>query len=419
MPSTQPAGRRRYTDGSEVNTMRIQDEYARCVELARPWRRARPRRDAAAGLTLTDEHALVEHEPEWAELAEVPAFNALGYDGAGQVVAVLDSGVERATPALAENWGGGVSTIPGDTWLWHRGDRCDSFFHGTATAGVVAQAMPHARLLALKAFDQRPSTRLGARRNEVQWWVRAIDWLHRWQAKHEVRGVVVNISMGLTPARAPRGSASWIKAWADVRALEQAITRSVDEFGNVYCAAAANDGQRGSPPSYPAAFDGLVLAAGSLRLERHNGRLFVELSEFSNTNAYVDFVCPGEDVWTFLPTRTAAQFRRVYESAIASGAMRVERGRCGGVTQWLVELDGTSFASPALAALVAGVMQECKRQHDGHIPTTAEVRRTLVERSERFTDENGRTWLVPTLLASAGAAASSSGLLDGAKTEYE
>jgi len=384
--------------GTEVNGMGMREEYGRCIGTARPCPARRPRQRGAAGhVALSDEHALEKHEPEWAELAEAPAFNALGYDGAGQVVAVLDTGVERATPALTENWGGGVSTIPGDTWLWHRGERYDSFFHGTATAGVVAQAMPRVRLLALKAYDQRRVT------NDAQWWVRAIEWLHGWQAKHDVRGVVVNVSLGLAPGLARRGSAAWTKAWADVRALERAIARSVDEYGNIYCAAAANDGERGSPASYPAAFDGLVLAAGSVRLERCDGRLVVELSAFSNTNAYVDFVCPGEDVWTFLPTRTAGKFQRAYRAAIAAGAVRVERGACDRATQWLVELDGTSFASPALAGLVAGVVQEFKTEHDGQVPTMGEVRRTLVERSERFTDTAGRTWLVPTLIASGDA----------------
>ena len=169
--------------------------------------------------------------------------------------------------------------------------------------------------------------------------------------------------------------------------------------GNVYVAAAANDAQRGSPAAYPAAFDGLVLAAGSMRLTRHDGRFLVELSDFSNTNAYVDFVCPGEDVWTFLPTRTARRFRRIYRSAIRAGVVRVERASCKGKTQWLVELDGTSFASPALAAMVAGLMQQLMQENDGRLPTTADVRRALVERSERFVDPTGRTWLVPTLLA--------------------
>jgi subtilisin family serine protease len=368
--------------------MRYDADYARCLELARP----RPKR-GEAGLEMRDEDRLEVNEPEWAALSEVPAFNALGYDGAGEHAAILDTGIERATPALEPNCAGGISTIPGDNALWRRGYRTDSFFHGTGTAGVVAQTMPRVRLLALKCFDQRRVC------NDVGWWVGAIEWLHRWQAKHDVRGVVVNVSLGIAPERAPRGSPAWEKAWADVRALEQAIAQSVDEFGNFYCAAAANDGQSGSPAAYPAAFDGLVLAAGSIRLVRRDGRFLVELSEFSNTNAYVDFVCPGEDIWTFLPTRTSGEFRRVYAGAIAAGLVRVKQVPRGRTMQWLVELDGTSFASPALAGLVVGLVQEYKRTHEGRVPTTAQVRGLLVERSERFVDPTGRTWLVPTMLA--------------------
>ena len=371
--------------------MRTDKEYARCIRLAPP------RRAPTARLALQAEEALAAHEPEWAELSEVPAFNALGYDGAGEHVAVLDTGIERATPALRSNCAARVTTIPGDNFLWRRGARYDSFFHGTATAGVVAQTMPRVRLIALKCFDQRRA------RNDARWWVEAIGWLHRWQERRGVRGVVVNVSMGIAPASARRGSAAWTKAWGDVRALEQAIARSVYEFGNIYCAAAANDGRRGSPAAYPAAFDGLVLAVGSMRLTKRAGRFVVERSDFSNTNAYVDFVCPGEDVWTFLPTRTAGKFRRAYRGAIRAGIVRVKRALSGRRTQWLVELDGTSFASPALAGMVAGLVQEYRRAHDGRLPTTPEIRNLLVERSERFTDYTGRTWLVPTMLSGGNA----------------
>jgi len=362
-------------------------DAARCIGLVGP-RRGRP-----VGLALRDDQALGVHEPEWAALSQVPAFNALGFDGADQYVAVLDTGIERATPALGDNCVAGVSTVPGDNFLWRRGYRYDSFFHGTATAGIVAQTMPRVRLISLKCYDQRRVY------NRAAWWIKAIEWLHRWQEKHSVGAVVVNVSMGLAPERAQRGSAAWTAAWQDVRTLERVITRSVYEFGNVYCAAAANDGRRGSPASYPAAFDGLVLAAGSVGLSRRDERCVVEVSDFSNTNEYVDFVCPGEDVWTFLPTRMVRTFRRAYVSALRAGSVRLKRTRTGGTTQWLVELDGTSFASPALAGMVAGIVQQYKRSHEGRVPTTADVRRVLVERSERFTDHGGRTWLVPTLLA--------------------
>jgi len=370
---------------------RTETEYARCVSLVGP------RRGGTLGLAVRDEDALAAHEPEWAALSEVPAFNALGFDGAGEHVAVLDTGIERATPALDGHVIAGVSTIPGDNFLWRRGHRYDSFFHGTATAGVVAQTMPRVRLITLKGYHQRRA------RNDAQWWVTAIEWLHRWQEKQGVRGVVVNVSMGLAPERARRGSAAWTKAWQDVRALEKVITRSVVEFGNFYCAAAANDGECGSPAAYPAAFDEIVLAAGSVRLTRCDGRFLVELSEFSNTNAYVDFVCPGEDVWTFLPTRTERLFRRVYRGAIRAGTIRVKRERLGKQTQWLAELDGTSFASPALAGMVVGLVQQYKKAHDGRVPTTAALRRLLADRSERFTDGAGRTWLVPTMLTGGEA----------------
>jgi subtilisin family serine protease len=263
--------------------------------------------------------------------------------------------------------------------------------------------MPRVRLIALKCYDQRRAD------NDARWWVEAIEWLHGWQERRGVRGIVVNVSMGIAPARARRGSAAWTKAWGDVRALERAIARSVYEFGNIYCAAAANDGRSGSPAAYPAAFDGLVLAVGSIRLTKRAGRFVVERSDFSNTNAYVDFVCPGEDVWTFLPTRTAGAFQRTYRGAIGAGIIRVKCTRPGGKTQWLVELDGTSFASPALAGMVAGLVQEYRRAHDGRVPTTAEIRTLLVERSERYTDHTGRTWLVPTMLPGGNACMDSPG----------
>ena len=63
------------------------------------------------------------------------------------LIAVVDSGVDYNHPALAEATAGGWDYISGDARPY------DDAFHGTQVASLVTAVAPHARILALKAFN--------------------------------------------------------------------------------------------------------------------------------------------------------------------------------------------------------------------------------------------------------------------------
>lgn len=66
-------------------------------------------------------------------------------DGAGVVVAVVDSGVDAAHPDLTGR------VLPGHN-LWDRGDASDGCGHGTHLAGIVAAIAPQASILPVKVM---------------------------------------------------------------------------------------------------------------------------------------------------------------------------------------------------------------------------------------------------------------------------
>jgi len=315
-------------------------------------------RHVSLGTYLDSGHTLNDYEPEWTELTGIESFIQQGFDGRGMYCAVLDTGIDSKSPAIRQNFYTGISTIPGDGYICRRGAFTDSFYHGTATAGCVLQTMPGIRLINLKCFDQSRK-----HDNDIAWWVDALDWLYRWQKRKKIYGVAVNI----------------------------------EQTGDYVCAAAANFGLEGSPVSYPAAFDKTVMAVGSLRLKKVDGRYLMDLSPFSNYNEYIDFVALGEDFWTFLPNSNIKKFKQVFNREIDSGLIKIKKVPYRKSFQWMIEADGTSSASPAFAGIVAGLVAQYKQNHDGRLPDMETVRKLLQARAKEFTGSGGRKWLVPTM----------------------
>jgi hypothetical protein len=88
-----------------------------------------------------------------------PAAWALGATGAGQLVAVVDTGVNAAHPDLV---GQIATTPPGWDWVDNDGDPADANGHGSHVAGIVAARQgrrgisgvaPDARILPLRVLD--------------------------------------------------------------------------------------------------------------------------------------------------------------------------------------------------------------------------------------------------------------------------
>ncbi|MDG4778678.1 type VII secretion-associated serine protease mycosin [Micromonospora sp. WMMD961] len=219
--------------------------------------------------------------------------------GAGVTVAVVDSGVDRVHPQLAER------VLAGTDLLDAGGDgRRDCAGHGTGVASIIAAAprpgvafrglAPDARILPVRVSEQQVvQGRESGRTVSADEFARAI----RWAVDHDAD--VVNLSVVL---------------YADDPEVRSAVRYAV-ERDVVLVAAAGNLHDNGNPQPFPAGYDG-VLGVGAIGAD--GGR-----TAFSQTGPYVDLVAPGSEVLTAAP---------------GAGHLRVE---------------GTSYAAPFVAATAA------------------------------------------------------------------
>ncbi|HPW56355.1 MAG TPA: S8 family serine peptidase [Thermoanaerobaculaceae bacterium] len=96
-------------------------------------------------------------------MLEVPAVHALGLDGAGVSVAVLDTGVDYRHPELAP---GGTDAAAKTVKLWdaigNDDDPMDENGHGTSVAGIIAGSVdgvaPKARIVAVRVLNAQGSS---------------------------------------------------------------------------------------------------------------------------------------------------------------------------------------------------------------------------------------------------------------------
>ncbi|GLY26059.1 type VII secretion-associated serine protease mycosin [Micromonospora sp. NBRC 101691] len=238
-------------------------------------------------------------EAPWPQVRYAPDRLAPLATGAGTVVAVIDSGVDRRHPQLAGQVLDGTDFLdPGDD-----GSR-DCAGHGTGVASVVAAApragiafrglAPEAHILPVRVSEQQiVDGRESGRTVSAAVFARAIRWAVD-------RGAdVLNLSVVL---------------YADHPAVRAAVAYALQR-DVVVVAAAGNLHAEGDPLPYPAAYDGVIgvgaITASGIR------------ADFSQVGGYVDVVAPGSDVLMAAPGR---------------GHRRAE---------------GTSYATPFVAATAA------------------------------------------------------------------
>jgi serine protease len=227
------------------------------------------------------------------------ALDALGAErlwtvsrGTGQVVAVVDSGVDGTHPDLVGQVLGGIDYVAGAGTGW-----TDPYGHGTHVAGIVAAVAnngigvaglaPDARILPVRVLD-----------SDGAGWDSDIAAGLIWAADHGA--TVINCSLGGPDAADP------------VRyAVSYAIGR-----GAVVVAAAGNERADGNPVSYPAAFalpgELGVAATTAARVS----------ANYSDTGSYISLAAPGDGI---LSTLDGSYYR----------------------------LSGTSMAAPYVSAAVA------------------------------------------------------------------
>jgi membrane-anchored mycosin MYCP len=194
--------------------------------------------------------------------------------GAGALVAVIDSGVDATNPQLA----GGAVQAGGDL-LDPTGDgRDDCVGHGTAVASIIAARpvdgaglrglAPASKILAVRVSERIATENGVTGTGDVRELIAGI----RQAVRHNPKPQVINLSISTTTDN------------ADLRAAVQ----SALDADIVVIAAVGNEFQRGNPQPYPASYDGVV-GVGAIGPTG-------ERVPLSQVGSYVDLVAPGDAV---------------------------------------------------------------------------------------------------------------------------
>ncbi len=208
-----------------------------------------------------------------------PAF-ALQPSAAPEVIALLDTGIDKTTPGLEK-----VNLLPGYDFVNGDADPTDDNGHGTLLAGIIASkgefpgVAPNAAILPIKVLDQ---TRLGTESALVA----GIDYAVAHGAK------VISMSLAFPDGFVPSFDLS--RAVRDARAA-----------GAVLVAAAGNTGD--NEIAYPAAF-GEVIAVGAgrmafktkvysladaLKVDGEEVAKKLRRADYSQYGAAIDVLAPG------------------------------------------------------------------------------------------------------------------------------
>jgi len=206
-------------------------------------------------------------------------------EGAGVVVAVVDSGVDFAHEDLVGNLLPGFDVIDNDA------DPTDTSGHGTHVAGTIAALRnnglggsgiaPSAQILPVRACDNVVCT--------SETIVAGIEWAANNGAD------VINLSL--------RGT-------VDDPFMEAATALAIAN-DVVVVAATGNDFSDGTL-TYPAAYPGVI---GVGALTPGGG-----VASFSNTGTHVDVVAPGQSIWSAAPPALfgGANYRQIHGTSMAT-----------------------------------------------------------------------------------------------------
>lgn len=236
--------------------------------------------------------------------------------GAGESIAIIDSGVDYNHPALGGGFGPGHKVIAGYDFVDNDADPMDGMGHGTGLAGVIAASTytfageqyqglaPGVSIIALRTETEKGND---SRRVEE-----ALQWVIDHRAQYNI--VAVNLSIGTGDYSSPVS----LQPYGD----ELATLASEGVF---IAAASGNNGPQ-SPPAveYPAA-DPNAFAIGSVDASGH-------ISGFTERSNQLDLLAPGEDVPAIYYNPDTGQ--HIY-----------------------LQATGTSFATPYAAAAAALLKQ--------------------------------------------------------------
>jgi subtilisin family serine protease len=232
--------------------------------------------------------------------------------GAGQTVAIIDTGIDYTNASLGGGFGAGKKVIGGYDFVDNDADPKDTAGHGTNVAGMIAAnrftsggvtyqgIAPSAKLVGLRVS----ATGSSISDTNID---RALKWVI---ANYKTYGIsVVNLSLGAGNYTSFQSNASYSADFATLAGL-----------GIVVVAASGNSGTSfGAGIAYPAA-DSNVLSAGSINSSG-------AISSFTQRSSLLNILAPGENVTT---TKMGGGYETV---------------------------SGTSFSSPLIAGMAALLKQ--------------------------------------------------------------
>ncbi|MBP2389179.1 S8 family serine peptidase [Aeromicrobium fastidiosum] len=229
--------------------------------------------------------------------------------GKGVVVAVVDTGVQANHPDLKGQVLKGWDFVESDSKANDRNG------HGTHVAGIIAAKANNKRGIAGLA----PSSRILP--------VRVLNSAGTGSTVAVARGIVY-------AARKGADVINLSLAGNSPDAQVQAAVRYAVRRGVVVVAAAGNSGCN-APTTYPAAFPGVIGVGAS---DRSDG-----VAPFSNCGTYVDVVAPGTGITSTMIKRPSLSLPCAYGKSYCV-------------------LDGTSMASPHVAAAAAILISRTKHR---------------------------------------------------------
>ncbi|MFP6678499.1 MAG: S8 family serine peptidase [Pirellulaceae bacterium] len=230
--------------------------------------------------------------------------NQFGFNGAGQTVAVIDTGIAWDHLNLGGGYGAGMRVVGGYDFAENDADPYDdpSGYHGTHVAGIIASdhstysgVAPGVDLVGLRVFDDSG--------NGVFSWVEsALQWVHDHRNDYANPITTVNLSLGAS------WNADTVPSWA---MLEDEFAQL--EADGVFIAVAAGNSftDYNSPGlSYPAA-SSYVVPVASVGSDGN-------LSYFSQRNSRV-LAAPGEQIASTVPDHLFGSDGNPTDVASASG----------------------------------------------------------------------------------------------------
>ncbi len=225
--------------------------------------------------------------------------------GAGMRVAVLDTGLDLAHPALADRLArNGAGALLGRDFVDDDADPSEvgagtdpGFGHGTHVAGLVSLIAPQATLMPARVLDR-------AGRGNVWVLSEALAWAVDPDANpaSDDGAHVVNLSLGTTQTTNLLRTAVALANCDfddDDDEFEDAgfdddRTRCANKFGAVVIAAAGNDGSD-TQQQFPAA----EAVPGSLSVTAHTEQR--TLAPFANFGSWVEVAAPGDKIISTFP----------------------------------------------------------------------------------------------------------------------